>query len=83
MKLRFEKASDVNEGYCHMDVFCEGQQAAFMDVSVGSDKQPCFNLYLQNTSTSLTLEEWKIILEKAQEFIKKEIENENTFNELF
>lgn len=79
MKLRFEKVSDVNEDYCHMDVFYEGHRIAFMDVSVGEDKKPQFNLYERNDLLSLSHEEWNIILEKAEEFIRKEIENEDSF----
>jgi hypothetical protein len=58
MKLRFEKVSDVEEKYCHMDVFYEGCQMPFMDVGVGEDKKPQFNLYERDGLLSLRFEEW-------------------------
>ena len=79
MKLRFEKVSDVNDEYCHLDVFCEKHQTAFMDVSVGEDNRPRMNLYSQSAQISLNTQEWKMILEKAEEFTRKEIENEDSF----
>lgn len=79
MKLRFEKVSDLNDEYCHLDVFYEECQTAFMDVSVGEDNSPQLNLYGQNVKISLNSEQWKALLEKAEEFTRKEIENERTF----
>lgn len=82
MKLQFVKVSDVNEDYCHMEVFYEGHQMAFMDVGVGEDKKPKFNLYERNGLLSLSFEEWNTILEKAEDFIRKEIKNEDSFKKL-
>lgn len=79
MKLRFEKVSDANEDYCHMDVFYEDNRMAFMDVSVSEDKKPQFNLYERNDLLLLSFEEWNTILGKAEEFTRKEIENEDSF----
>ena len=83
VRLRFEKVSDVNEDHCHLDVFYEGHKEAFMDVSVGPDKKPLFNLYGRNGVMSLSPEEWRAILAKADGFVKAEVENANSFRKLF
>lgn len=82
MRLKFEKASDVNDDHCHLDVFHEGHATAFMDVSVGDDGRPRFNLYCRERALSLSVEEWVVILRKAEAFTAAEIEAEGRFGGL-
>jgi hypothetical protein len=51
-----------------------------MDVRISDDRQLSFFIYRNQPDISLSPEEWIEIHEKAMSFYKKELENEDSFD---
>jgi hypothetical protein len=78
--LRYVKASDVEYDFCFLEVFRNDSDAPFMDVRISDDRQLSFFIYRNQPDISLSPEEWIEIHEKAMSFYKKELENEDSFD---
>ena len=80
--MRFEKVSDVEEDFCHLDVFFADEESARIDLSLDENRNIIFTIYPSNQKIVITSSEWTEIRDVAIVFAEKEIMNEETFRNM-
>jgi hypothetical protein len=80
--MRFEKVSDVEDDFCHLDVFFADESSARIDVSLDENREVIFSIYPSDQKTVITSIEWAEIRNVAIVFAEKEIMNEEAFKNM-
>lgn len=80
--MRFEKVSDIDDDFCHLDVFVGNEKSARIDVSLDENQEAIFTIYPCDEKLELSLDDLVEILDRAKNFVKDEIENEEAFNRM-
>lgn len=78
--LHYVKSSDVECDYCFLEVARSEEEDPFMDIRISDDKKISFFVYGDQPEISLSPEEWLEIHEQALSFYKKELDNEDAFD---
>ena len=80
-KLIFEKVGDIEAAYPYLCVYDEHDHVnPFMEIGITDDKQLQYTLYVNTRNIVLSVEDWRLIQDKALEFWPKALADEETIN---
>lgn len=81
--MRFEKVSDNNDTYCHLELFILDEQNPRLEISLEDKGLIQVTIYPSDKKLILSKVEWEWILREAESFAVKEIANEEAFKRLY
>ena len=80
--MRFEKVSDTNDDYCHLELFIRDEPNPRLEVSLDERGSIHVTIYPSDEKLVLSKTEWEWILREAESFAVQEVANEAAFQRM-